>query len=76
VVRFRIARDRLRVHGIDEHGIVRDEARSETLHAASDLTSWLTGRFPEVVDRATDRDLIDARALRGSLARCVDAQPS
>jgi len=55
-------------------GLFGDEARSETLHAASDLTSWLTGRFPEVVDGATDRDLVDARALRGSLARAAIAR--
>ena len=46
----------------------------ETVHAASDLTAWLIGRFPEVVDGATDRDLIDARALRGSLARAAAAR--
>jgi predicted RNA-binding Zn ribbon-like protein len=46
----------------------------ETVHAASDLTAWLIGRFPEVVDGATDRDLIDARALRGSLARAAVAR--
>ncbi|MET4703617.1 putative RNA-binding Zn ribbon-like protein [Frigoribacterium sp. UYMn621] len=48
----------------------------ETLHAASDLTAWLTSRFPEVVDGATDRDLVDARALRGSLARAALARSS
>lgn len=46
----------------------------ERMHAASDLTAWLVGRFPEVVDGATDRDLIDARALRGSIARATVAR--
>jgi predicted RNA-binding Zn ribbon-like protein len=50
------------------------DAGGETLHSASDLTAWLVGRFPEVVDGATDRDLIDARALRGSLARAAVAR--
>jgi predicted RNA-binding Zn ribbon-like protein len=52
-------------------GSMGDSALAETLHAASDLTAWLSGRFPEVVDGATDRDLIDARALRASLARAA-----
>ncbi|MHC5797752.1 CGNR zinc finger domain-containing protein [Lacisediminihabitans sp. FW035] len=50
------------------------DAGGETMYAASDLTAWLSGRFPEVVDGATDRDLIDARALRGSLARAAVAR--
>ena len=50
-----------------------ESALAETLHDASDLTGWLSGRFPEVVDGATDRDLIDARALRASLARAATA---
>ena len=54
-------------------GAMGDSGR-ETMHAASDLTAWLIGRFPEVVDGATDRDLIDARALRASLARATVAR--
>jgi predicted RNA-binding Zn ribbon-like protein len=49
-------------------------ASGEPLHATSDLTTWLTGRFPEVVDGATDRDLIDARTLSRSLARAALAR--
>jgi predicted RNA-binding Zn ribbon-like protein len=45
----------------------------ETIPAASDLGDWLSSRFPEVVDGATDRDLIDARALRTSIARAATA---
>ncbi len=51
-----------------------DASGGEIMPAASDLTAWLLGRFPEVVDGATDRDLIDARALRGSLARAATAR--
>ncbi len=54
-------------------GVMAD-AGPETMHAASDLAAWLVGRFPEVVDGVTDRDLIDARALRGSLARAATAR--
>ena len=50
-----------------------DGPGSETLHAASDLAAWLVGRFPEVSDVTSERDLIDARALRGSLARAAIA---
>lgn len=46
----------------------------ERLLAAPDLTTWIAARFPEVVDAATDRDLIDARALRASLARAARAR--
>lgn len=45
----------------------------ETIHSASDLGEWLAGRFPEVLDGATDRDLIDARALRTAIARAAIA---
>ena len=51
-----------------------DGPGSETLHAASDLAAWLVGRFPEVADVTSERDLIDARALRGSLARAAIAR--
>lgn len=51
-----------------------DGPGSETLHAASDLAAWLVGRFPEVADGTSERDLIDARALRGSLARAAIAR--
>ena len=51
-----------------------DDSDCDTMHTASDLTAWLIGRFPEVVDGAADRDLIDARALRGSLARAAIAR--
>ncbi len=50
-------------------GAMDGNPRRESLNVASDLTTWLTERFPEVVDDATDRDLVDARALRASLAR-------
>ena len=51
-----------------------DDSDCDTMHTASDLTAWLIGRFPEVVDGAADRDLVDARALRGSLARAAIAR--
>jgi len=40
----------------------------ERLHAASDLGDWLTERFERVGNAADDRDLVDARALRDSIA--------
>lgn len=55
-------------------GAMGNDPRRETMHGASDLTAWLSGRFPEVVDGATDRDLIDARALRDSLALAATAR--
>jgi len=55
-------------------GSMGDSAAAETLNSASDLTAWLSRRFPEVVDGATDRDLIDALALRASLTRAALAR--
>jgi hypothetical protein len=48
-------------------------ARWESLHTPADLGEWLTGRFPEVGGEFTDRDLIDAKALRDTLARMSTA---
>jgi len=41
----------------------------EDLHSPEDLAAWLTDRFPSVEGSATDRDLVDARALRAAIAR-------
>jgi predicted RNA-binding Zn ribbon-like protein len=54
-------------------GAMGEYPRWERMHEPSDLTDWLAPRFPEVVDGATERDLIDARALRSSLARAATA---
>lgn len=50
-----------------------ETGRAETMHSASELGAWLAGRFPEVLDGATDRDLVDARALRTAIARAATA---
>jgi predicted RNA-binding Zn ribbon-like protein len=41
----------------------------EDLHDAADLGAWLSERFPGVDSSATDRDLVDATALRAAIAR-------
>jgi predicted RNA-binding Zn ribbon-like protein len=44
----------------------------EMLHEPADLADWLNGRFP-VDGTVTDRDLIDAKALRAAIARLAIA---
>ena len=55
-------------------GAIGNDPRRETMQSPADLSAWLSSRFPEVVDAATDRDLIDARALRGAVARAATAR--
>jgi predicted RNA-binding Zn ribbon-like protein len=45
----------------------------EDLHSPDDLAAWIAGRFPTVAPTATDRDLVDALALRGAIARVATA---
>jgi predicted RNA-binding Zn ribbon-like protein len=45
----------------------------EILHEPADLAEWLNGRFPGVDGTVTDRDLIDAKALRAAIARLAIA---
>ncbi len=45
----------------------------ETLHAPDDLAHWLEGRFDEADGSVSDRDLQDALALRGAIARAATA---
>lgn len=40
----------------------------ETLHTPEDLAAWLEGRFDEVHGPVTDRDLVDATALRAAIS--------
>lgn len=51
-------------------GALGDGAPNETLHAPADLGAWIGDRFDEVdAASADDRDLADALALRGAIAR-------
>lgn len=50
-----------------------DDPTWEALHSPANLAEWLRERFPEVDATATDRDLTDALALRGSIARSATA---
>lgn len=45
----------------------------EDFHEAADLGAWVSARFPGVDPGATDRDLVDAVALRGAIARIATA---
>jgi predicted RNA-binding Zn ribbon-like protein len=45
----------------------------EMLHKPADLADWLNGRFPGVDGTVTDRDLIDAKALRAAIGRLAIA---
>jgi predicted RNA-binding Zn ribbon-like protein len=45
----------------------------EDLRGPADLGTWLAARFPGVDTSTTDRDLVDARALRGAIARIATA---
>jgi predicted RNA-binding Zn ribbon-like protein len=47
--------------------------RWELLHQPADLADWLNTRFPGVDGTVTDRDLIDAKALRSAIARLAVA---
>ncbi|PRY67523.1 putative RNA-binding Zn ribbon-like protein [Glaciihabitans tibetensis] len=48
-------------------------ARWESLHTPGDLGQWLAGRFPEVGGEISEGDLVDAKALRDTLARMATA---
>ncbi|WP_309621060.1 ABATE domain-containing protein, partial [Salinibacterium sp.] len=50
-------------------GAMGNIAAGEQLHSPADLMAWLHERFPEMDATATDRDLIDALALRQAIAR-------
>ena len=50
-----------------------DNPEWEDLHSPDDLSSWLDGRFPDLLTAAADRDLTDALALRTAIARSATA---
>ena len=54
-------------------GAMGENPAWETLHTPGDLADWLAGRFAGIDGTATDRDLIDAKVLRGSIARIATA---
>ncbi len=45
----------------------------EDLHTPADLGAWLASRFTGVDASTTERDLVDATALRGAIARIATA---
>jgi len=49
------------------------DARWESLLEPSQLTDWLRSRFPEVDGEISDRQLVDAKRMRESLARMATA---
>lgn len=54
-------------------GAMGENPAWEQLHEASDLASWLDGRFPAVDGTVSDGDLRDARALRAAIAQLLYA---
>ncbi|WP_349902562.1 CGNR zinc finger domain-containing protein [Parafrigoribacterium humi] len=46
----------------------------ERLHTPEDLAAWLSERFAGIDGTVTDRDLLDATALRAAIARIVTAR--
>jgi predicted RNA-binding Zn ribbon-like protein len=54
-------------------GAMGDNFAWERLHDGADLGAWLAERFDRVSADATDRDLVDARQLRGSIAAVATA---
>lgn len=54
-------------------GAMGDNPAWERLHTPEDLASWLDDRFAGIDGTVTDRDLIDAKALRGAIARVATA---
>ena len=54
-------------------GAMGDNPEWEDLHSPDDLSSWLDGRFPDLLTAAADRDLTDALALRTAIARSATA---
>jgi predicted RNA-binding Zn ribbon-like protein len=57
---------------VGEHGVGGFGDRPEALTTAGRLGEWLDARFSGL-DAATDRDLVDAAALQGALARLATA---
>ena len=54
-------------------GAMGDNPAWERLHSPADLAHWLDGRFSGIDGTVTDRDLTDAKALRGAIARIATA---
>jgi len=52
-------------------GAMGDNPLWEQLHSPNDLAAWLDERFPGT--DTTDRDLVDARALRAAIANALTA---
>ena len=53
-------------------GGMGEPGRWEQLRGASDLSDWLSQRYPQVTE-ATERDLADALTLRAAVARLAQA---
>lgn len=54
-------------------GGMGDNPAWERLHSPDDLGAWLDERFDEVDGTASDRELVDALALRAAIARTATA---
>jgi predicted RNA-binding Zn ribbon-like protein len=54
-------------------GAMGENPAWEELHAASDLATWLDGRFSAVDGTVTEGDLRDATALRAAIAQLAHA---
>jgi predicted RNA-binding Zn ribbon-like protein len=54
-------------------GAMGDNPAWERLHEPTDLAGWLSERFSEIDGTVTERDLIDAKALRSAVARVAIA---
>lgn len=50
-------------------GAMGDNPAWERLHETTDLADWLSERFSAIDGTVTDRDLVDAKALRSAIAR-------
>ncbi|HXD60611.1 MAG TPA: CGNR zinc finger domain-containing protein [Lacisediminihabitans sp.] len=54
-------------------GAMGENPAWERLHTPSDLAEWLSERFTSIDGTVTDRDLVDAKALRSAVARLATA---
>lgn len=52
-----------------------DNPRHERMHAPADLAAWLAGRIDRLGGEATERELVDALALRSAVAAGRNAEP-
>lgn len=61
---------------IADNPSISDDPEWERLHSPADLAAWLDERFERLDAQASDRELIDARALRSAIGAVALAQNS